>query len=161
MSKRSIINNPLFNREVGHFGWLRNEIDRLFEDVWKGKDLFKSSIYTRDIDELIPDIDVYESEDKISVIAELPGLDEKDISIELVNNVLIIKGEKKIDKEKKKDNYHIIERSYGSFHRTIQLPSSVNENEIKATFKNGLLNVDIKKEQPSGNLIKKIEIQSK
>jgi HSP20 family protein len=90
--------------------------------------------------------------------AELPGLDAKDVEITLRDNVLTIQGEKKFEDEEKKDNYHRIERSYGSFYRTISLPGNVNEDDVKAKFEKGVLTITMSKsEQEKGE---KIEIES-
>jgi len=72
-------------------------------------------------------------------------MDKKDIEVNVVNNVLTLKGEKKLDKEIKKENFHRIERCYGSFSRTFTLPDYVETDNIKATFKNGLLEIKIPK----------------
>ncbi len=92
-----------------------------------------------------PAIDIYETDEDIVVSAEVPGMDKKDIEVNVVNNVLTLKGEKKLDKEIKKENFHRIERCYGSFSRTFTLPDYVETDNIKASFKNGLLEIKIPK----------------
>ena len=92
-----------------------------------------------------PAVDIYEDNDAIIIDAELPGVTQKDIDLKLENNNLIIKGEKKFENDEKKDNYHRIERFYGSFQRSFLLPETVNTEKIKAEYKNGILHINIPK----------------
>lgn len=105
-----------------------------------------------------PAVNVSEDEKNITVEAELPGMDSKDIDISLQNNMLLLQGEKKFEDEKKEGNYHRIERSYGSFSRTIPLSSSVDQDKVKASFKNGVLTVTLPKQEVERG--KKITIES-
>ena len=105
-----------------------------------------------------PVVDVSETDKEIVAKAELPGMDPKDVEITLRDNVLTIQGEKKFEDEEKKDNYHRIERSYGSFYRAISLPGNVREDDVKAKFDKGVLTITMSKsEQEKG---KKIQIES-
>lgn len=97
----------------------------------------------------LPAIDIYENDNSIIINAELPGMDKKDVDINVTDNMLTIKGEKKFDKQIKKDNYHKCERCYGTFSRTFTLPDSVNPDDVKAQFKNGILEVSIPKKERS------------
>ena len=92
-----------------------------------------------------PAIDVSEDDDAIHVAAELPGLDEKDFSVEVEANRLILRGEKKNTHESKGKGVYYSECSYGSFMRAVPLPSEVDANNTKATYKNGVLRVDLPK----------------
>ena len=100
-----------------------------------------------------PDVDVVETENDIQVKADLPGMDEKDIHVSLAQNILTIKGEKKEVKEDKGKNYHQVERHWGSFYRSLSVPSSVDTTKADASFKKGVLTItlpktaDAKKEQ--------------
>jgi len=96
-----------------------------------------------------PVVNVSETEKEIRVDAELPGLEGKDVDVSLENGALVIKGEKKFEGEEKKDNYHRIERSYGTFTRTVPLPAKVNPKGIKAKFEKGVLHVTLPKAEPS------------
>ncbi|MDQ7835093.1 MAG: Hsp20/alpha crystallin family protein [Humidesulfovibrio sp.] len=96
-----------------------------------------------------PVVNVSETEKEIRVDAELPGMEAKDVDVCLENGTLLIKGEKKFEGEEKKDNYHRIERSYGSFSRAVPLPSKVNPKGIKAKFEKGVLHVTLPKAEPS------------
>ena len=88
-------------------------------------------------------LDVSETDNEFTVTADLPGLEEKDINVEVSNNILRIGGEKKLDHEEKGKNFHRIERVSGSFDRSIQLPSPINEENIQASFKNGVLTITL------------------
>lgn len=94
-----------------------------------------------------PRIDVAEGEKEFTVTAELPGLSKDDVGITLTNNLLTINGEKKREAEDKNENYHLIERSFGSFCRTIALPTEVDMEKIDAVFKDGVLSVRIPKSE--------------
>ncbi len=124
---------------------LRTEMDRAFERFWRDPwsaslaDVFQSS------SGLGLRMNLAESENDVTVTAELPGVDPKDVDISVTNNVLTIRGEKKQEKEEKKRNYHYVERSFGSFHRSIQLPSSADPNKVDASYKNGILTVTLQK----------------
>jgi HSP20 family protein len=92
-------------------------------------------------------VDVSETADKIVVKAEVPGLDSKDIDISLSGDILTIKGEKKSEREEKEENYHLVERSYGSFARSIRLPVGVEADKIEASYKQGVLTVTCPKKE--------------
>ncbi|WP_243438581.1 Hsp20/alpha crystallin family protein [Fundidesulfovibrio soli] len=96
-----------------------------------------------------PAVDISETDAEIQVKAELPGLEPKDVNVTLQNDVLTIQGEKKFEEEEKKENYHRIERSYGSFFRSIPLPSAVKDDGVTAKFDKGVLTVTLPKREPS------------
>lgn len=104
-----------------------------------------------------PSLDLSETKNDFIVKAEIPGIDPKDIDISLSNDVLTIKGEKKQEKEEKEENYHLIERSYGSFTRSIRLSREVQSDKIKASYKDGILKVLLPKSEEA----KKKEIKIK
>ncbi len=97
----------------------------------------------------VPSLDVSETKDKLIVKTEIAGVDPKDIDIKISGDVLTIKGEKKEEKEEKDENYHLMERRYGTFSRSIQLPMEVNEKKIKANYKNGVLKITLPKSEKS------------
>jgi len=105
-----------------------------------------------------PSVNISEDDKNITVEAEVPGMNPEDLDISMHNNNLIIQGEKKFEDEQNKDSYHRIERSYGSFYRTVPLPTEVDENSVKANYKNGILNITLPKTETSRS--KKIEIES-
>lgn len=92
-----------------------------------------------------PIVDVFEEKDDIVVKAELPGIEKDNIEVNLTDHTLTIKGEKKKEEEIKEENYYRAERSYGSFLRTLELPRDVRADQVKASFKNGILEVRIPK----------------
>lgn len=136
------------------FTSLHREIDRLFEDFARGFPTFRSG----DMPALAPSMDVTETDKEIEITAELPGLEEKDVQINLADNVLTIRGEKKAEKEQKEKDYHLVERSYGSFSRSVQLPAGTDPDAVKATIDKGVLKVTVPKPAPA--VSKKIEVKS-
>lgn len=122
---------------------LREKMNRLFEDVFTGrgddKELASST--------WAPAVDIFETENELVMSAEVPGIDEKDIEIKLEDNTLTLKGERKFEKETKEENYHRIERSYGSFYRAFTLPNSVDLDKIHAEHENGILKITLPKRQ--------------
>jgi len=97
----------------------------------------------------VPPVDIQETEDAFRLFAELPGLTKEDIQITLENNVLRLSGERKLEKDVKKDNYQRIERVYGSFARSFSLPHQVNSEGVTASFENGVLTVSVPKAEQS------------
>jgi HSP20 family protein len=100
---------------------------------------------TNELDVSAPAVDVFEEKDDIVVKAEIPGMDKDNIEVNLAHHTLTIKGEKKKEEEVKEENYYRSERSYGSFFRTLELPKDVHADKVKATFKNGVLEVRMPK----------------
>jgi len=124
-------------------------MERFMDDMWRrplpnllGRDRW---LPIRPLSIRMPSIDVYEEKDSVVVKAELPGMTKGDIEVNLEGENLTIKGEKKEDKEVKEDNYYRRERSYGSFLRTVALPSEVKQDEVKASFKDGILEIRMPK----------------
>jgi HSP20 family protein len=132
---------------------LRREIDRMFDDFSWGFGRFSPELSSRD---LTPTMDVTETEKDYEVKAELPGLEEKDASVTLTDGVLTIRGEKKIDHEEKGKDFRMVERSYGKFSRSLELPAGVDPETIKATLEKGVLTVSIPKKAADA---KKIEVK--
>jgi HSP20 family protein len=95
----------------------------------------------------VPPVDIAEEKDRIVITAELPGFKENDISIQTENGMLTIAGERKFDQENNDRNYHRVERSYGQFVRSFSLPNNVDRERIQATFRDGLLEVDLPKRE--------------
>jgi len=102
-----------------------------------------------------PSVDIFETENEVVIKAELPGMEAKDIEIKLENNVLILHGDRRFEKETKNENYHRVERSYGNFTRSFSLPAFVDDAKVSAEYKNGLLRIVLpKKEQARSKQIK-------
>ena len=158
MNLKSLIpvsrDRTLASREAHPFATLQREIDRLFEDFGRGFPSFGRW----GTQELVPSIDVTETDKQIDITAELPGLEEKDVQINVADNILTIRGEKKAEKEEKDKQYHRVERSYGAFSRSLELPPGVNADAIKASIAKGVLTVTVPK--PAAAQTKKIEVKS-
>lgn len=109
-----------------------------------------------------PDVDIVEKDGAIEVRAELPGMEEKDIDVQLSGTMLTIKGEKKEEREEedKESRYHLSERKYGSFERSFRLPEGVDTEKVEASFKNGVLVVNIAKSPELQEKTKKIEVKT-
>jgi len=129
--------NPLREMATLHQG-----LDRWFDDSfftprrWNGETNLKT---------WNPAVDLYEESDRFVIKAELPGLDRKDIEVDLNDRVLTLKGERSFENEVKEDGYYRKERAFGKFHRAFTLPANLNADEIKAEFKDGLLTINIPK----------------
>ncbi len=104
----------------------------------------------------LPTVDVSETDDQVIVRAEVPGMDKKDISITMSDGLLTIQGEKKQETEEEKENYRFVERRYGSFSRSLRVPSGVDADKIEASYKDGVLKVAIPKSESEKS--RKIEI---
>jgi HSP20 family protein len=127
-------------REVSR---LRREMDRLWDDYFGPG---RRGLQPMEV-EFAPAVDVKETADQVVVKAEVPGIDAKDINISVTGDVLTIKGEKKSEREEKEENYHVVERSYGSFARSITLPGAVDLDNIEAKYDKGVLTVTCPKKE--------------
>ena len=132
-------------------GLLQDRMNRLFDDAGRGRRADEPSATTS----WSPAVDIFETEGEIIVKAELPGMERKDITLHLENNVLSLRGERRFEKEAKDENYHRIERSYGNFSRSFSIPATVDEEKIRADYKDGVLKIALpKKEQSKPKQIK-------
>jgi len=122
------------------------EMERRFEDIF-GRPFIPAMWRRIPVVEMgwAPAIEVFEKEDKFMVKAELPGMKEEDIDVSVVGDTLTIKGERKAETEVKEEDYYCCERSYGSFSRSIALPSSVDAKKIDASYEDGVLEVSLPK----------------
>jgi HSP20 family protein len=142
------------------FSQMRDEMDRVF-DSFLGRSLFgRPSILPRmtAMDLLAPDIDVCENDKEIIFEAELPGIDEKDVQLAVRDRVLFLKGEKKSERDEKKDTYHLVERSFGRFERSFTLPDTADQDKITAHFNKGVLRVVVPKRAEAVKAEQKIPI---
>lgn len=142
--------------EENPFYMMQREMDRLFNGFFDRN--FEMTPFGESFGAFTPSVDVTENDKELTVSAELPGLAEKDIEVSLTRDVLTIRGEKKAEKEDKGDNYYRMERSYGSFQRSIPLPTRVDADKVDATFKNGVLTITLPKTE--AQTLKKISIKS-
>lgn len=127
-------------REVSR---LRREMDRLWDDYFGSGRRGLQPLTTT----FAPAVDVKETDTEVVVKAEVPGIDAKDINISVTGDVLSIKGEKKSEREEKEENYHLVERSYGSFSRSLVLPAAVDVEKIEAKYDKGVLTVTCPKKE--------------
>ncbi len=146
---RDGVNQPFLN--------LQQEMNRMFSKFYD--DFHWSPFQERNLS-LFPKVDIKETKSAVTVSAELPGLDAKDIDISVSDDRLTLRGEKGQEKESKEENYYRMERSYGSFHRSITLPAEVESENIEATFKNGVLTISIPKRPEGQRKTKKIKINT-
>jgi HSP20 family protein len=134
----------------------RSEMDRLLDTFLFGKP--KTSGFAEG-GEWEPPIDVAETESELIVNVEIPGVDPKDIDISLSGDTLFIEGEKKAETEEKEEDYHLLERNYGSFTRSIRLPVEVQSDKISASYKNGVLTVVLPKPERAQKKEIKIKVE--
>lgn len=136
-------------------GGMHGELDRLFDEVWRGFGIAPAS---KALGDFAPRVDISETEEEYRVTAELPGLEEKDFEVSLEGDVLTIKGEKKVEHEEKRESYSHVESARGSFHRAFRLPVEVDPNAVKAAFKNGVLTVTLPKPEEAAEQARTIPI---
>ena len=119
---------------------LQNRMNRLFEEQYGGgrEEALTTGAF-------VPPVDIYEDEHSIQLKLEVPGVDEKDFDIKVENNVLTISGERKFEKEEKEENFHRVERRYGSFSRSFTLPNTVEADSIQADCDHGVLKIRLAK----------------
>ncbi len=156
-------------QSVRPFETLHREIDRLFEDFDGGfwRSPFRRSAFgiepfwRRELSwGTTPAVDIAEKADAYEITAELPGMDEKHIEVKVSNGELTIKGEKRDEKEEKRKDYYLNERSYGAFERRFTVPEGVNADKIEASFKKGVLTVVLPKTPEAQKPEKKIEVKA-
>ncbi|MCX7837704.1 MAG: Hsp20/alpha crystallin family protein [candidate division WOR-3 bacterium] len=133
---------------------LEKDIKRTFEEFFGRRRRMPAMA-----EEFVPLIDMYEKGNDNIVEAEIPGLEKEDLSVSVSENSVTIKGEIKKEKEVKEKDYYLCERSYGSFSRTIELPTEVDSEKAKASYKNGILKITLPKKQPEKKLETEIKIE--
>jgi HSP20 family protein len=135
----------------------RQEMDKLVESFFGGLDFHP---FGKRSGTFMPQVDVADTDKEIKVSVELPGLDDKDVEVSLTKETLTIKGEKKEEKEEKGKDYYRSERSFGSFTRTIPLPVAIDVEKAAASFKKGVLTVNLPKTKQVINETKKVAIKA-
>jgi len=143
---------PALRSQVGELDRMRREMDRLWESITR--DNYPS---TFDYD-WVPSLDLSDRGDSLVAELEVPGMDPKDINISVTGDVLTISGEKKREKEEKEHDYHLVERSYGKFSRSVRLPSTVNPDRVEASYKDGILSISLDKAEQAKT--KRIEVKA-
>ncbi len=152
---------PAFRSEKGSpFMALQQEMNRLFDRFFGREAEPFYPMEEMGFPTAYPQMDVKETDKAIKIAVELPGMDEKDIQVSISGNSLTIKGEKKEEKEEREGSYVRMERRYGSFNRVVPLPDEVDKNKAEASFKNGLLEIELPKSEKAAAQKKKIEIKA-
>ena len=122
-------------REMTSF---QNRLNQLFSDYGRGTDELATQGF-------VPPVDIYEDEHNIVLKVEVPGIEEKDLDVRVENNTLTVRGERKFEREEKEENFHRIERRYGSFARSFTLPNTVDAEKVAADYTNGVLEIRLAK----------------
>ena len=121
---------------------LQNRVNGLFQDYGRSnqEELTTSGSF-------IPAVDVYEDEHKVTLKLEVPGVNEQDLDVQVENNTLTVRGERKFEKEEKEENFQRIERRYGSFSRSFTLPNTIDTENVKANYESGVLKIELAKRE--------------
>ncbi len=133
--------------------YLQTQINRMFDDLWGG------SRWPAESGRVSPPLDVKETEKEIQICAELPGIDSKDLEVELTDEEVTIRGEKRSERESNEKGRYWSERSYGAFERSIRLPSEVDGDKAKSEFNNGVLRITLPKREGAKPRSRKIEVK--
>ena len=148
----------------GSIQQLHREMDRMFDSFFSDRGL-SSFGFDRPFATLTPagllkpQVDIGANDKEYSITVEVPGVSEKDVTVEIANNTMTIRGEKKQEKEEKEKDYYRVERSYGSFQRVLSLPEDADQGDVKATFKNGVLTVTMPRKTLPKSEVKRIDIK--
>jgi len=119
---------------------VNRQLSHLFDDAPSGVTARESGLWA-------PAVDIRETNDALLVQAELPGIEKKDVSLEIKEDILTISGERRYEKDVNEDHTHRVERSYGTFSRSFSLPSNIDANKVNATMKNGVLEITLPKRE--------------
>jgi HSP20 family protein len=117
---------------------LQNRVNSLFRDLNEGDDPLATASF-------VPAVDIYEDPQKVMLKLEVPGVDQKDLDVRIEDHTLTVKGERKFESEEKEQNFHRIERRYGSFYRAFTLPNTVDTEKVAASYNAGVLKLELKK----------------
>ncbi len=128
---------------------IQERVNKIFEDTFEDKNTSNRGEWT-------PPVDIYETQNELVIVAELPGMNEDEIDLQISNNVLSIKGIKKLPVDNEKDNFHRLERPYGKFQRSFALPNTLDVNSIRASLKDGLLKIKFNKKQDTKPTVIKV-----
>ncbi len=125
---------------------LQNRMNSLFQDFSRTQGEGNSELPMAGF---VPPVDIYEDEHQVVLKLEIPGMQKEDLDIQVENNTLAVRGERKFEKDEKEENFHRVERRYGSFYRAFTLPTTVDPNRIKADYENGVLRLTLEKRAES------------
>ena len=127
------------------FQMLRHEVDQLFDNMWRGGGLPSARGAGGAAQALVPHMDVSETDNEIAITADLPGVAPNDVSVMLNDDILTISGERKAEHQEERKNFHVMERSHGTFQRSLRLPFAVDPSLVQAHFEHGVLRVTLPK----------------
>lgn len=133
---------------------LQREIDRMFDEAFEDFGIRRSTG-----NGFIPTVNVYETDDTVNIEMEIPGIEKDALDIDLSDGVLTVKGEKKDEREDKSRNYHLVERTFGSFSRSFRIPDNLDQDKAKAKYENGILKIELPKKEEAKREAKKLEIE--
>jgi HSP20 family protein len=139
---------------------LQRDMDRLFSDFWRDEGRMFNLPESWGSKHLIPQVDEAEDEKAFHVKMDLPGMDQEDVEITLADGMLTVRGEKKQEDEEKGKDFYRKERTFGSFRRVLPLPGDVDESKIKASFKKGVLTIELPKSEEAKKKVKHITIKA-
>lgn len=134
---------------------LHQGINQLFDNIWQRP---STTSFPSEQGFLNPKVDISDTEKEYVVTAELPGVEKKDISLEIQDRILTIKGHKQLNHQEKNKNYYLVERTYGTFSRSFELPQPAESQDVKAKFDNGVLTICIPKSVEAERHINKVTI---
>lgn len=156
---KQLLPSSFANKAFQHpfFRSLHDEIDRAFDRFQEGS-LLEMPLMKADV---MPALDVAETDEAIEITAEIPGVKESDLDVTVTGEMLVLKGEKSSETERSEKNYHLVERQYGSFRRQIPLGFAPSDDAVDAKFADGVLTLTIKKPAEAASSTKKIKISSK
>jgi HSP20 family protein len=135
---------------------LQNRMNSLFQDFNRQADGGE----TMSTAAFVPPVDIYEDEHNIVLKLEVPGVKENELDIQLENNVLTVRGERKFEKEEREENFHRVERRYGSFYRSFTIPNTVNSENVKASYDAGVLRIELEKRAEAKPKQIKVDVSS-
>jgi len=138
-------------------GSLHRELDRIFDDWWERGGFSPRSFLGTD-GFLRPTVDISESDDRYTIRVEVPGVEKNDVKVDVQDDRLIVRGEKKREHEDKDENYHRVEQSYGSFQRVLTLPPDADPEDVKAKCRNGVLTLTVKRTEEPSSSGRRIEV---
>ena len=141
------------------FASFRREMDRLFDDFFAPAEARSFASPGMAEHALSPSIDIHETEQAYKVAAELPGIDPRDVELDLRDNALTLRGEKRFERDEGEGGRRYTERSYGRFERTIALPTEVDADKVEASYENGVLKVTLPKNAQARDKSRRIEIR--
>jgi len=137
---------------------LQRSMNRMFDDMFRNG-MPTATSHGEEGGMIMPQMNVSETENEVRITAELPGVSEKDVDITLDDDMLTIRGEKRMEKKDDKENYHFVERSFGQFRRTLRVPHSIKADQVQARVENGVLTVVLPKNQGQEKM-RHIEVKS-